>query len=150
MSAGEYHESTERGIARHAEEQVARGLWSSERATEEARAEFARLLPQGAETPGFSFEKVLDEATGHAVGETWSYSRVVGGRPQFWVHWVGIDPPYRGQGFGKATLRALEERARAAGADRIGLNVFADNVVALELYRKLGFEATSVRMAKRL
>jgi ribosomal protein S18 acetylase RimI-like enzyme len=43
-----------------------------------------------------------------------------------------------------------EELARTQGATSIGLNVFAHNVVARELYSSLGYTETSVQMRKGL
>jgi len=43
-----------------------------------------------------------------------------------------------------------EELARTNGALSIGLNVFADNTVARNLYASLGYRETSVHMRKQL
>jgi ribosomal protein S18 acetylase RimI-like enzyme len=56
----------------------------------------------------------------------------------------------RGQGYGRAALLALEPLARALGYAAIGLHVFADNVVARELYRTSGYAETDVTVVKPL
>ncbi|MCU1494550.1 MAG: sortase-like acyltransferase [Acidimicrobiaceae bacterium] len=43
-----------------------------------------------------------------------------------------------------------ENLARANGATSIGLNVFAHNRVARDLYSSLGYRETSVQMRKEL
>lgn len=43
-----------------------------------------------------------------------------------------------------------EQLARAAGATTIGLNVFANNVVARSLYSSLNYQESSVQMRKAL
>jgi len=48
-------------------------------------------------------------------------------------------PDYRGKGFGKAVTAGLC-RSLAGRVDNIGLNVKADNIPAITLYQKLGFE----------
>jgi len=48
-------------------------------------------------------------------------------------------PDYRGQGLGKAVTARLC-RSLSENVDHIGLNVKADNTVAIALYGKLGFE----------
>ena len=58
--------------------------------------------------------------------------------------WAGIfamqtAAPYRGQGVARAVLDALIARARAAGANRLYLQVEQDNAVAQRLYRGAGF-----------
>lgn len=57
-------------------------------------------------------------------------------------HWRIVDlallPQARGQGHGGALLRALQDRARQAGA-ALALTVRRDNVAARHLYAALGF-----------
>ncbi|MFW6346390.1 MAG: GNAT family N-acetyltransferase [Halomonas sp.] len=50
-----------------------------------------------------------------------------------------VHPDARGGGLGRRLLEALEEAARARGSTRLGLEVRADNRVALALYRRMGF-----------
>ena len=56
----------------------------------------------------------------------------------------------RRRGYAYAAMRRAEARARAAGAERLGLHVFGGNVGARALYRRLGLEETDVMMAKWL
>jgi ribosomal protein S18 acetylase RimI-like enzyme len=150
MTADEFRESLDRGIQRVAEENVARGLWSEGQALEASRSEMAQLLPQGRETPGFSFMNIVDDRTGLRVGEIWYSTDSKGGRTHFWVHWIMVEPQFRRLGHGRETLRQLAARAKASGADRIGLHVVADNASALALYAALGYHPTSHRMARSL
>ena len=60
-------------------------------------------------------------------------------------HWgefgMGIRPEYRGLGLGRQLLQGLIEWARANPIiEKINLGVYADNKVALQLYRNMGFE----------
>lgn len=50
-----------------------------------------------------------------------------------------VHPEARGSGFGRRLLEALEVEARRRGAEVLGLEVRADNRVALGLYRRTGF-----------
>ena len=50
-------------------------------------------------------------------------------------------PNYRGQGFAKSVTARLC-RSLSENVDHIGLNVKADNTIAITLYEKLGFEIT--------
>lgn len=50
-----------------------------------------------------------------------------------------VHPTARGGGLGRRLVEALEQVALARGAERLGLEVRADNRVALGLYRRLGF-----------
>ncbi len=63
-----------------------------------------------------------------------------------WVHLVFVLKPWRGQGLGRALLRAALLRAREAGHTSVSLNVDADNATgALSLYTGLGFETRARR-----
>ena len=58
---------------------------------------------------------------------------------------VAVDPDARGQGVGAALLRAALQRAQAAGAGVVFLEVAADNAPAAALYARAGFLPTGVR-----
>jgi GNAT superfamily N-acetyltransferase len=64
------------------------------------------------------------------------------------LEWLGRDAfvdelylleEYRRRGWGRKTMEFLEEQARMAGVRTLHLEVVRQNVVALEIYRKLGF-----------
>ncbi|GAB2784718.1 hypothetical protein GCM10027040_08540 [Halomonas shantousis] len=50
-----------------------------------------------------------------------------------------VHPEARGGGLGRALLESLESEALARGAQRIQLEVRADNRVAMGLYRRMGY-----------
>lgn len=50
-----------------------------------------------------------------------------------------VHPEARGSGLGKLLLVTMEAVARERGSDVLGLEVRADNRVALGLYRRMGF-----------
>lgn len=52
---------------------------------------------------------------------------------------LGVHPVARGRGVGRALVEALEGVALAHGAEELGLEVRADNRIALGLYRRMGF-----------
>lgn len=52
---------------------------------------------------------------------------------------LGVHPDARGKGVGRALVEALEEAALARGVGELGLEVRADNRIALGLYRRMGF-----------
>ena len=53
---------------------------------------------------------------------------------------MGVAASHRGQGLGSALLRATLEAASARGITRVELVVRADNVAAITLYERHGFE----------
>jgi mycothiol synthase len=56
------------------------------------------------------------------------------------VRLVGVMPEWRGRGLGRELLRWAVAELRSRGAGRISLSVEAENELALELYRRTGFE----------
>lgn len=52
---------------------------------------------------------------------------------------LGVTPEHRGRGFGTALLYAALSGFRAAGIDRVYLEVTAQNSSAVRLYERLGF-----------
>lgn len=58
---------------------------------------------------------------------------------------VAVHPEYRGMKLGEQLMRQLMELAREWKAARMTLEVRASNIVAQNLYRKLGFVATGIR-----
>jgi ribosomal protein S18 acetylase RimI-like enzyme len=57
---------------------------------------------------------------------------------------IGILAPYRGQGIGKALMRAALQKAKEKGLTRIKLTVREKNTSAIALYEKMGFEKEGI------
>ena len=55
-----------------------------------------------------------------------------------------------GMGYGKETMRVLEESARKEGAGKIQLDVFGFNSVGRNLYLKMGYQDAAITMMKYL
>lgn len=53
---------------------------------------------------------------------------------------IGVVPESRGQGLGAYLLSSALDRVQRWGANRVGLEVTADNQPALALYRRFGFQ----------
>ncbi|MGC9667473.1 N-acetyltransferase family protein [Planosporangium sp. 12N6] len=117
-----------------------------DRARAEARRQSAELLPDGVDTDGaLLFTAVAD---GVAVGWVW-ISLPAPDRPDTaWIYEITVDPEHRGNGHGRATMRAAEDELARRGVPRLALNVFGDNTAAIRLYESLGFRTTSMQMAK--
>jgi ribosomal-protein-alanine N-acetyltransferase len=58
---------------------------------------------------------------------------------------IGVDPLYRGRGFGELLLLALIDEAVRRGATWLTLEVRVSNNVAQDLYRKYGFAVQGTR-----
>jgi ribosomal protein S18 acetylase RimI-like enzyme len=118
---------------------------------EEARVmaakQLADLLPNGLATEGHYMWKPVSAGDG-PVGDLWVH--IEPARRRAFIYFIGIDAPFRGKGYGKAVMLALEPIAKAKGADHIDLNVFGDNTTAIRLYQGLGYRTTAMNMRKVL
>jgi ribosomal protein S18 acetylase RimI-like enzyme len=66
------------------------------------------------------------------------------------IQFLYVMPSHRNQGIGTALVDYAEEWAKEEGFEQITLRVFVNNLPAMKLYRKLGFEDESITMTKRL
>ena len=150
MDDADFAAFRERAIPRRAAKWVERGIWTEDRALEACREFEARRLPQGRKTPGSHFLKVVEQESGISIGEVWYTAEEQGGKLQFWIEWILIEPDYRRKGHATEVLHMLEATAKDLGADRVGLTVWTDNPNALSLYSKLGYTPANVNMTKSL
>jgi len=109
----------------------------------------ARLLPEGLNTPGHHVFVIESEQSGD-VGHLWINVSTEWDVTSAFVYDVEIAENFRGQGFGKASILALEPVARGLGATKIALHVFGDNDAAIGLYTATGFRVTDLSMSKDL
>lgn len=150
MTPSEF-DAWQRQLARHyARSKVEAGTWTEDEALERALRSNAELLPHGLATPGMLLlTAVLGDGT--PVGRLWvSLVHPNGAAGCAWIYDIEIDEAHRGQGYGRALLRAAEDAARSAGADGIELNVFGTNTVANGLYDSAGYTTTTRQMRKPL
>ena len=59
-----------------------------------------------------------------------------------------VHPQHRRRGIGTSLINVAETWARGKGNRQIGIQVFAGNRPALQLYRKMGFQTQSLLMLK--
>ncbi|MFJ8821968.1 GNAT family N-acetyltransferase [Streptomyces sp. NPDC102467] len=128
---------------RYARTVVERGA-TEEEAREKAERDHAALLPEGVATPDVLIS-VLEHG-GATVGTLWLAQRADGA----YVYDVEVVPDQRGRGHGRSLMLLAEADSIAAGATRIGLNVFAGNTPALRLYASLDYVPTQHHLYKQL
>lgn len=138
----------ERSTADYAEEHIRSGNWQREGALEKARAEFKHLLPDGLQTRDNYLYSITEAGTGQILGMLWFKVTEDGTRRRAFFYEFYIDESYRGKGFGKQALAALDETLGSLDVDFIDLHVFASNTTAIELYKKMGYEVTNMYMRK--
>jgi ribosomal protein S18 acetylase RimI-like enzyme len=137
-------------VEEYAQEDVEHKAVPPERSRTNMSEFLASALPRGPRTEGHRLSIVEDPATGARVGYTWWAERELDAGPAAWVYDVVIDEPYRGRGFGRGLMEAVEAQVREAGLARMELHVWVDNEPAVTLYRSLGFAPAGMEMFKQL
>ena len=84
-------------------------------------------------------------ADSEVVGVIWFAPRIAGSN-QWWIFDIEIDEAHRRRGHARAALQLAQIEAKQNGASSIGLNVFAFNEGAHELYESLGYQPMSIQM----
>lgn len=135
----------EREIRQYAADHVRNGNWPAEDANERSRKEFEHHLPDGIHSKDQYLYSIIDEE-GNKIGVLWVQVKDQKG---FIFEFV-IDEEFRGKGFGKQALTAMDEKLKSMGVESVALHVFGDNVTAQELYKKMGFQITGIHMRKTL
>lgn len=84
---------------------------------------------------------VAEDAAGTLLG----YAGLMVSGPEADVQTIAVSPAAQGRGVGGRLLRALVDEAVRRGAGALLLEVRVDNVPAIALYRRHGFEQIAVR-----
>jgi len=149
MEQSEFDIFFENNIIRYAEENINNGNWKAEDAFERSRAEFQGFLPDGLHSKDQFIFNVFDDEQNLKLGILWVEVKMdEPHRPAFIFDFV-IEEQYRGKGFGKAVLLALDDKLQQMGAESVSLHVFGNNTAAFELYKKMGYEVTNINMQKK-
>lgn len=102
-------------------------------------------MPDGIHTPDQYLYSFIDES-GNNIGALWVQ---VKDRKGFIFGFV-IDEQFRGKGYGKQALSAMDEKLKPMDVESVGLHVFGDHIAAQELYKKAGYQITEIHMNKKL
>jgi len=130
-------------IRGYAADHVRNGNWPEEGSLERARKEFETLLPNGIHTPNQYLWTVMDGS--NKVGLLWVQ---VKDRKAFIYDFMILEE-FRGKGYGKQALAAMDNKLKSMNVDSVGLHVFGDNITAQELYKKMGFMVSGIHMQKK-
>ncbi len=114
----------------------------------EAKEQVNRILKDGLSTQGHFLFNVIDKKTGETVGHIWY--NVEKDKKRAFLYDILIHNRYRGKGYGRKTLQLLEAKLRDMGIKQLGLHVFGDNQVAINLYKRQDYYTTSFNMQKEL
>lgn len=148
MTPPEYAAATE-----HREAETARelGAFMPEKlARERARQGTAQFLPDGLDTAGHHLV-VAENRSGEVVGNAWigpDPRQASGTAGSAWLYDINVLPAFRRRGYGSAVLSAAEELVAREGWTSLGLNVFGGNEAAIALYRRNGYDVSSMTLRK--
>jgi ribosomal protein S18 acetylase RimI-like enzyme len=150
MMPPEYEAATETREAETVRELAK--LMPEELARERARQGTARFLPDGPATAHHHLV-VAENAAGEVVGNAWigpDPRQGAGTADAAWLYDINVFPAFRRRGYGSAILTAAEELVAREGWTSLGLNVFGDNEAAIALYRRSGYDVSSMSLRKDL
>ena len=137
-------------IHRYADEMVKAGFWSPDTALERSKETHARLLPDGVETKDHLFFVIGTSQAPSPVGAIWRSIDRQKTPPSGFIYDLLVHQPFRGRGFGRQAMLALEDQARRLGLGSLDLHVFEENAPAKSLYTSLGYVIRGVNITKAL
>src|ERR687888_233299 len=115
-------------IRDYAEGHVRNGNWPAEGALERSRKEFESLLPDGIHSKDQYLYSIVNED--NKIGLLWVQVK----DQKAFIYDFVIDEAFRGKGYGKQALIAMDEKLKSMGVQSVALHVFGDNMPAQELY----------------
>ena len=149
MEPADYPAYLENSIVEYAEDKVKSGQWKESESLEKSRGEFLHLLPDGVHTKNEFIYSIVNEETNQKIGILWVEVKMEETPRRAFGYDFIVYEPFRGQGFGKQALQALDKILISMDVESMGLHVFGHNTTAFELYKKMGFEITNINMRKK-
>ena len=149
MSETDFSEYLAKSVRNYATEKMKGETLTSEEAEKIAETSFATLLPDGISTKDHYLFNVVSTDDQMRIGILW-FGLKHGATRSAFVYDIELESGHRGKGYGRETMRLLEEKARSLGCSKVALHVFGHNNVARSLYENTGYRTTNVMMAKEL
>jgi len=143
-----YRKYREQLVRDFAADKVRAGAWSE--AECKAAEDVDGLLPEGTATRNHFLYSVRDDSVPAEVGTIWFALMDSGVGRSVWIYDIIINEDFRRRGYATRTLELVEDRAKELGARSVGLHVFGHNRGAQALYEKMGYNTTSITMAKHI
>jgi ribosomal protein S18 acetylase RimI-like enzyme len=145
MQQDDFELFLEHGIRQYAENHVRSRNWPATGALERSKKEFEHYLPDGIHSQDQYLWSLVDEGN-NKIGSLWVQVK----EHRAFIFDFVIDEQFRGRGYGKQALTALDEKLKSMSAESVALHVFGDNIAAQELYKKMGFKIVGINMNKDL
>ena len=143
ISQKDFDQLLENEIRNYAAGHVQAGNWPEEGSLERSRKEFEAVLPDGLQTKDQYIWSVVDQ--NDKIGMLWVQIR----NNKAFINDFLVHEEFRGKGYGKQALAAMDDWLKALDVDSVSLHVFGDNLPAQELYKKMGYEITDMHMQKK-
>lgn len=125
-------------------DELIRSGMSATAADENVDRNIEETMPNGVLLEGnFVFDVMHQDVS---IGSVWLSDK----GSEWFIYDIDIDETQRGKGFGRQTMKAIEEFVRSHNGVSIGLSVFGFNTVALKLYETEGYETVRISMQKKL
>jgi ribosomal protein S18 acetylase RimI-like enzyme len=145
MQQKDFDRLIENEIRGYAHDHVQNGNWPAEGALERSRKQFETLLPDGIHSKDQYLWSIVDEQNNN-IGMLWVQVK----DQKAFIYDFMIDEAFRGKGYGKQALTAMDEKLKSMNVESVGLHVFGDNITAQELYKKMGYQITGIHMKKEI
>lgn len=149
MNEEQYKRFFEETVREYAEENVKEGRWTPSESIGRAIKETNELLSKGIHTNGHFLCSLHHEVVG-AIGTIWYEVKENNGEKSAFIYSFKIYEEFQGKGYGKQSLITFETDLASMNVSSIGLHVFGHNKRAYQLYTKMGYIPTSIKMKKYL
>lgn len=150
MDPNDFYVFMDQAMDVYAQDNIKSGNWQPDMALEKSREEFQRLLPDGIQTKDQVLFTIFDEKSNNKIGFLWVQIKMDSPHRKAFICDLMIDPPCRGQGYGRLTLVALDEKLTQMNVESISLHVLAHNTNAVGLCEKMGFSPRNIYVKKNL
>lgn len=150
MSQDEFEVFLVQTTKQYADENIEAGYWLCTEAMERSIAAHQKLLPNGISTEGHYFFSARDTQSKIPVGYIWLSVDKSVSIPSGFIFALLIYEQFRGRGYGKMMMKAIEVKAAELGLMRLMLHVFAQNKIAIRLYEDAGYGITSLNMIREI
>lgn len=131
----------------YAEESVISGRWTNEEALEKASEETRNLLLDEEKTKDHYLFWIINDDV--IIGYIW-VGMIGSDKNEAFVFGLEIEENERGKGYGKDTMRLIEEVLKNKAISSIRLHVYDSSKIAVNLYNSIGFETVSRIMRKSI
>ncbi len=148
MSQDEYSKYSEPQLESYAQDIARNFKRPIDEVRIDAKEQVNRTLKDGLSTQGHFLFNVIEKKTGETIGRIWY--NVEKDKKRAFLYDILIHKAYRGKGYGRKTLQLLEAKLRDMGIKQLGLHVFGDNQVAINLYKTQDYYTASFNMQKDL